>query len=70
MARATVRGPVVQRAALRLELLLRPADGDSVGALMRAQREARRAGFAIHTWTPDDQGNLRIELGCTIGPRD
>ncbi|MBW2454506.1 MAG: hypothetical protein JRI68_08345 [Deltaproteobacteria bacterium] len=69
VARATVRGAVVRRAALRLELQLRPADGDSASALVRAQRQANRAAFAIHSWSPADDGSLRLELGCTMGPR-
>ncbi len=68
VARATIHGSVVQRAALRLELQLRPADGDSARALMRAQRQANRAAFAIHSWTRADDGSLRLELGCTMGP--
>lgn len=68
VARATIRGSVVQRAALRLELQLRPADGDSASALIRAQRQAKRMAFAIHSWTRADDGSLRLELGCTMGP--
>ncbi len=68
VARATLRGPVVQRTVLRLELLLRPPDGDSIGAFKRAQVQANRAGLGIHSWSSDDQGHLRVELGCTMGP--